>query len=85
VQTVKDVCDDIRKQTKAQELEEINKAKANGVTFLRLPAADMATLKKLGDPVHYKYAKDINQLYPSDTYKPADYLKEVQEFLGYKK
>jgi len=85
VQTVKSVCDDIRKQTKAQELEEINKAKANGVTFLRLPAADMATLKKLGDPVHYKYSKDINQLYPSDTYKPADFLKEVQEYLGYRK
>jgi TRAP-type C4-dicarboxylate transport system substrate-binding protein len=85
VQTVKSVCDDIRKQTKAQELEEINKAKAAGVTFLRLSAADMATLKRLGDPVHYKYSKEINQLYPSDTYRPADYLKEVQDFLGYKK
>jgi hypothetical protein len=34
--------------------------------------------------VHYKYSKEINQLYPSDTYKPQDYLKEVQDFMGYK-
>jgi TRAP-type C4-dicarboxylate transport system substrate-binding protein len=85
VQTVKDVCADIRKQTKAQELEEISKAKAAGVTFLKLSDADMAHLKKLGDPVHFKYAKEINQLHPSDSYKPADFLREVQEFLGYKK
>ncbi len=85
VKTVKDVCADIRKQTKAQELEEINKAKAAGVTFLRLPKEDMDTLRKLGDPVHYKYSKEINQLHPSDTYRPADFLKEVQEFLGYRK
>ena len=84
VQTVHDVCADIRKQTKGQEEEEIAKAKAAGVTFFTLPAADMATLKKLGDPVLYKYSKEINQLYPSDTYKPQDYLKEVQDFMGYK-
>jgi len=84
VATVKDVCADIRKQTKAQEEQEIAKAKAAGVTFLRLSDADMTTLKKLGSPVHYKYSKEINEIYPSDTYKPQDYLKEVQNFLGYK-
>jgi TRAP-type C4-dicarboxylate transport system substrate-binding protein len=84
VQTVHDVCADIRKQTKGQEEEEIAKAKAAGVTFFTLPAADMATLRKLGDPVYFKYSKEINQLYPSDTYKPQDYLKEVQDFMGYK-
>jgi TRAP-type C4-dicarboxylate transport system substrate-binding protein len=84
VTTVKEVCADIRKQTKAQEEQEIAKAKAAGVTFLRLSAADMATLGKLGSPVHYKYSKEINQLYSGDTYKPQDYLKEVQNFLGYK-
>jgi TRAP-type C4-dicarboxylate transport system substrate-binding protein len=85
VQTIKDVAADIRKQAKAQEEEEIAKAKAAGVTFFTLPQGDMDTLRKLGDPVHYKYSKEINQLYPSDTYRPADYLKEVQDFLGYKK
>jgi TRAP-type C4-dicarboxylate transport system substrate-binding protein len=84
VATVKDVCADIREQTKGEEAQEIAKAKASGVTFYTLPAEDMAQLRKLGNPVHFKYAKEINQLYPGDTYKPQDYLKEVQDFLGYK-
>jgi TRAP-type C4-dicarboxylate transport system substrate-binding protein len=83
VQTVRDVCADFRRQAKGQEAEEIAKAKAAAVTFFTLPAADMATLRKLGDPVHERYSKEINQLYPTDTYTPQDYLKEVQAFLGY--
>jgi TRAP-type C4-dicarboxylate transport system substrate-binding protein len=84
VQTVHDVCADIRKQTKAQEEEEIAKAKTAGVTFFQLSAADMAILAKQGDAAHKKYSDEINTLYPGDTYKPANYLKEVQDFLGYK-
>jgi TRAP-type C4-dicarboxylate transport system substrate-binding protein len=84
VQTVHDVCADIRQQTKGQEEQEIAKAKAAGVTFFKLPAADMASLRKMGDPVHFKYSKEINQLHPSDTYKPQNFLKEVQDFMGYK-
>jgi TRAP-type C4-dicarboxylate transport system substrate-binding protein len=84
VQVVHEVCADIRKQNVKQEAEEIAKAKAAGVTFFTLPAADMAELRKLGNPVHYKYSKEINQLYPTDTYKPQDFLKEVQDFMGYK-
>ena len=84
VQTVHDVCADLRKQAKGQEQEEIAKAKAGGVTFFTLPEADMASLRKMSNPVFYKYSKEINQLYPSDTYKPQDYLKEVQDFMGYK-
>ncbi len=84
VQTVKEVCADIRKQTKAQEEQEIAKAKAAGIEFINLPAADLASLRKMADPVHFKYSKEINELYPTDTYKPQDYLKEVQDFLGYK-
>jgi len=84
VQTVHDVSADIRKQCKAQEEEEIAKAKAAGVQFFTLSAADTANMRKLGDPVHYKYAAEINQLYPSDTYRPEKFLKEVQDFLGYK-
>jgi hypothetical protein len=34
--------------------------------------------------VHFKYSKEINQLDPTDSYKPQDYLKEVQELMGYK-
>jgi len=83
VQTVHDVCADLRKQAKGQEQEEIAKAKAAGVTFFTLPAADMATLKKMGAPVHFKYSKEINQLHPTDTYKPQDFLKEVQELMGF--
>jgi TRAP-type C4-dicarboxylate transport system substrate-binding protein len=84
VQTVHEVCADIRKQTKLQEEQEIAKAKADGVTFFKLSAKDMNTLRKEGDVVHKKYAPEINQLYPSDTYRPANYLKEVQHLLGYK-
>jgi TRAP-type C4-dicarboxylate transport system substrate-binding protein len=84
VQTIKDVSADIRKQAKAQEEEEIAKSKAAGVQFFTLSAADTAALRKLGDPVHYKYAAEINQLYPSDTYRPEKFLKEVQDLMGYK-
>jgi TRAP-type C4-dicarboxylate transport system substrate-binding protein len=84
VTTVNEVCAAIRAQTKAQEEEEIAKAKAAGITFFQLPAEEMATLRKQGDAAHKKYADEINKLYPGDTYKPADYLKEVQDFLGYK-
>jgi len=84
VDTVHEVCADIRKQSKAQEEDEIAKAKAAGVTFFQLPAEDMATLRKQGDAAHKKYAAEINKLYPGDTYKPADFLKEVQDLLGYK-
>jgi TRAP-type C4-dicarboxylate transport system substrate-binding protein len=84
VDTVHDVCADIRKQAKSQEEDEIAKSKAGGVTFFTLPAADMDALRKMGDPVHFKYSKEINQLHPSDTYRPQDFLREVQEFMGYK-
>jgi TRAP-type C4-dicarboxylate transport system substrate-binding protein len=84
VDTVHDVCADIRKQAKSQEEDEIAKSKAGGVTFFTLPPADMDALRKMGDPVHFKYSKEINQLHPSDTYRPQDFLREVQEFMGYK-
>jgi hypothetical protein len=44
----------------------------------------MDVLKRQGNAVHEKYAAEINKLYPSDTYRPANYLKEVQDFIGYK-
>jgi TRAP-type C4-dicarboxylate transport system substrate-binding protein len=84
VDTVHEVCADMRKQTKAQEEEAIKKAMAGGVTFMRLPEADIATMKKQAKAVHDKYAEEINKLNPGDTYKGTAFLKEVQDFLGYK-
>jgi len=42
-------------------------------------------IKSKGDSAHVKYAGEINKLYPGDTYRPANYLKEVQDFMGYAK
>jgi TRAP-type C4-dicarboxylate transport system substrate-binding protein len=83
-EVVSEVCAQIREETKQQELDEIEKAKAKGIEFFQLSEEDMATLRKQGDAVHQKYAEEINALYDGDTYRPENYLKEVQEFMGYK-
>lgn len=83
-QTVHDVCADIRRQTRIQEEEEIAKAKQNGIQFFSLSDQDMALLKKGGHMVHEKYKPEINRLYPGDSYKGKDYLKEVQAVMAYK-
>jgi len=67
-----------------QEADEINKATAAGVQFFKLSDADMATLRKQGDVAHKKYADEINKIYPGDTYKTKNFLKEVEDYLGYK-
>ena len=41
----------------------------------------MATLLEKSKGTYEKYAPEINQLYPGDTYKPKNFLKEVQDFL----
>ena len=84
VDVVREVNVKIRAETVTQEDEQIAKSKEAGVEFIRLPAEDMATLKKLGDTVHVKYAPEINQLYPGDKYQGKDYLGEVQKYMGYK-
>jgi TRAP-type C4-dicarboxylate transport system substrate-binding protein len=84
VDVVHEVSVKIRAETVTQEDEQIAKAKEAGVEFFTLPDQDMATLKKLGDAVHVKYAAEINQLYPGDKYQGKDYLGEVQKFMGYK-
>ncbi|MDM8522576.1 TRAP transporter substrate-binding protein [Desulfococcaceae bacterium HSG8] len=83
-EVVRDVCAKIREETKQQEEEQIGKAKAAGIQFFKLPDGEMATLKKQGDAAHQKYAKDINKLYDGDKYKSGNYLKEVQDYMGYK-
>ena len=84
IEVVHDVCADIRSQTKQQELDQIAKAKANGIEFITLSGSDLATLKKLGDAAHKKYAPEINKIYSGDKYKYDNYLKEVQDYMGYK-
>ena len=83
-EVVHEVCAKIRKETVLQEAEQIELAKKAGVEFITLPAADIAILRKKGDAVHKKYAPEINKLYPSDTYRPANYLEEVDGYIGYK-
>jgi hypothetical protein len=84
VETVKDVCADIRKQTVQQEADQIANAKSKGIEFFKLSDAEMAILKKQADKVHDEFREEINKLYPGDTYRPADFLGEVQKYIGYK-
>jgi TRAP-type C4-dicarboxylate transport system substrate-binding protein len=81
VASVHDVCAKSRKKTQIEENNNIAKAKAAGVEFFKLSDADMATLKKQSQGTYEKYAPEINKIYPGDVYKPANYLKEVQELL----
>jgi len=74
-QVVTEQCAIYRSQTKSQEKDCEVKAKKAGVKFWHLSAADLETLRKEGDVVHKKYAKRIG----------PDYLKAVQEYLGYGK
>ena len=82
-EVVRDVSAKIRDEVRAQEMEQIEKAKAAGIQFHTLPDADLEFLKEKGNSVHMKYKDEINKLYDGDTYKPADFLKEVQDFMGY--
>ncbi|MGD9975678.1 MAG: TRAP transporter substrate-binding protein, partial [Desulfatirhabdiaceae bacterium] len=82
IQTVHDVCAENRKATAKWEEENIDAAKAEaGVEFFKLSDEEMAILKKQSMDVYEKYAPEINRIYPGDTYKPANFLKEVQDFL----
>jgi len=83
-EVIHDVAAEYRKATIKQEADVIVTTKAAGIEFYQLPQSDMNTLRKLGNVAHEKYAAEINKLYPGDSYKPADYLKEVQEYMGYK-
>lgn len=83
VEVVHDVSAQIREETKQQELDEIGKAQAAGIEFFQLSDGEMAILQKQGNAVHEKYAEEINKLYDGDTYQPDNFLKEVQEYMGY--
>ena len=83
VEVVHDVCAQIREESKQQEVEQIAAATEAGIEFIQLPEEEMAILQEQGNAVHEKYAEEINKLYDSDTYRPENFLKEVQEYMGY--
>ncbi len=84
VEVVHDVAADIRKQTAKQEIDQIAKAKEAGIEFITLSDSAMDVLQRKGNVAHEKMAGEINKLYPSDMHRPVSYLKEVQDFMGYK-
>ncbi|KIX14528.1 TRAP transporter substrate-binding protein [Dethiosulfatarculus sandiegensis] len=73
VKTIHEVCADYRNKCKTQEEDAAAGAKKSGVKFWDLSEADLGTLKKEGNKVHEEFADQIG----------AEYLKEVQKFLGY--
>ncbi len=73
VAVVREECANTRQLTRQQEEDQIAKAKAAGIEFYTLSDQDMGTLRKQGDKVHQEWADKIG----------ADYLKKVQDFLGY--
>ncbi len=85
VETVHDECAKARTAAKEQEMEQRQAAQKNyGVEFFQLSDADMKTLIGEANSVHQKFAPEINKNYAGDKYKPADFLKEVQDYMGYK-
>jgi TRAP-type C4-dicarboxylate transport system substrate-binding protein len=68
-------CAKTRVLTRKQEETEIAKAKKNGVAFYQLSEEEHEKLRVLGDKVHKEWANQIG----------ADYLKKVQDFMGYKR
>jgi TRAP-type C4-dicarboxylate transport system substrate-binding protein len=83
-EVVHEVCAEIRVETRQQETDEIEKAKKDGIQFFKLSDEEMAILKKQGNVAHEKYAEEINKLYDGDKYRSPNYLKEVQDLMGYK-
>ncbi len=73
--TIHEECAKTRVLTRQQETDQIAKAKANGIQFYQLPAKDMETLRVKGETVHKEWAGKIG----------ADYLKKVQDLMGYKR
>ena len=85
VATVKDVCAEARAAAKQQEMEQRQAAQKDyGVEFFQLPKDEMQILVKQADSVHQNFAPEINKFYSGDTYQPKDFLKEVQDYMGYK-
>lgn len=82
-EVVRDVSAQIRAETKTQEAVQIMNSSRKGIQFFSLSAEEQATLRKQGDLAHQKFAPQINKLNKGDTYRPENFLKEVQEYMGY--
>ena len=74
----------IRKEGAAQETAMIKKSQAAGIEFIKLSNSEMAKLRQQSKAVHEKYRSEINRLRKGDTYRPSDYLQEVQDYMGFK-
>jgi TRAP-type C4-dicarboxylate transport system substrate-binding protein len=83
-EVVRDVCADYRAKGAQQEIDVKEKIKKAGIQIFQLPGEEMDILRKQGNAVHEKYADEINKLYKGDTYRPKNFLKEVQDYVGYK-
>jgi len=85
VETVRDMCAEARVAAKEQEMQQRQAAAEKaGVEFFQLPDNEMKTLIKEANVVHQDFASEINKNYSGDQYKPANYLQEVQDYMGYK-
>jgi TRAP-type C4-dicarboxylate transport system substrate-binding protein len=84
VDVVHEVCEKSRPLGKQLEEQQIEVAKKEGVEFIQPSDAELNNLRTLSYKVHQKYADEINKNYPGDKYKPADFLAEVQNYMGYK-
>ena len=84
VETVKDMCAEARVAAKAQEMEQRKAAMGQGIEFFQLSDSEMMTLKNQADSVHQNFAPEINKLQAGDTYRPDNFLLEVQKYMGYK-
>lgn len=82
IATVHDVAAENRKRTAVWEQETKMAAQGAGVEFIQLPEAEIDILKDQSQATYEKYAEEINKLYPGDTYRPDNFLKEVQDFLS---
>lgn len=80
---VREVSAELRKESRQQEEDEKAKSMAAGIEFFQLPDDEMELLRQQGHAAHEQYAAEINRLYPGDTYRPDNFLKEVQEYIGY--
>ena len=83
IEVVQDVCAKYRQEGAQQEIDVKEKIVKAGIQVSQLSDDEMSVLRKKGDAVHKKYASEINKLYPGDTYRSTDFLKEVQTFLNY--
>jgi TRAP-type C4-dicarboxylate transport system substrate-binding protein len=84
-QTVTDVCAEMRLADRQQEKDQIAIAMEKyKVEFFQLPPDEMKILIKQANVVHEKFSDEINKLYKGDKYRPANYLEEVQAYIGYK-